>query len=106
MLLLGEEIQLTLWDCYTERVRELLYFPCLFQCVYTVFLTDCFILMVVLMVRVFLFPTKGCICTVVASDVKCDTQIGWLVFESIVGCSIFSETGHLKYPSEKNLGFR
>lgn len=58
MLLLGEEIQLTPWDCYTETVRELLYFPLLFQFVYTVFLTDYFILMVVLMVHAFLLPCK------------------------------------------------
>lgn len=58
MLLLGEEIQLTLWDCHTETVRELLYFPRFFQFVYTVFLTDYFILMVVLMAHAFLLPCK------------------------------------------------
>lgn len=31
MLLLGKEIQLTLWDCHTETLREVLCFPCLFQ---------------------------------------------------------------------------
>lgn len=59
MLLLGEEIQLSLWDCYTETVRQLLYFPRLFQFVYTVVLTDYFILMVLLMmVHAFLLACK------------------------------------------------
>lgn len=40
MPLLGEEIQLTLWDCVTETVRGYLYFPHLFQFVGTEFLTD------------------------------------------------------------------
>lgn len=31
MLLLGEEIQLTLWDCHTETLTEVFCFPCLFQ---------------------------------------------------------------------------
>lgn len=44
-------------------------------------------------------PAKGYIFTVVAPDLKTDTQIGWLVFERI-----FGEIGHLNFLLGKVLG--
>lgn len=111
MLLLGEKIQLSLWDCYTETVRQLLYFPRLFQFVYTVVLTDYFILMVVLMMvhAFFLTCKRVYLCSSSLRPEACYTDRMAGIWEDCGLQYIRGRTwthGHLKFPSGKNLQLR